>query len=285
MDPKWDILVGIHGIKNNAFLKDLAHKVRRGQKGRILDGNGSAGDIAFGYASRFVDPQAAAAYNHRGPKPKRDVIINEDEATWVWNVFTWYAGGKSIGWIARELTRLKVSKGAKGTVEKWHHHVVRRMLANTKYIGQWTWGRTQTRRASSGKKKQVAVPENEVLVRERPNLRIINDALWAKVQARLKKAHESYGYRAGQKPHGMQKQHYTVLYPKSLLGGLLFCNTCGARLVQQTGGSDIYHGCPNHRNGTCLQTTRVPKILAEREILGMLQTRLVANADWVATAK
>ena len=46
------------------------------------------------------------------------------------------------------------------------------------------------------------------------------------------------------------KAHYTETYPKSILGGLLFCGNCGARLGFQSGSGDIYlHASALRRSG------------------------------------
>ena len=66
----------------------------------------------------------------------------EDVAKWVRQVFDWFVAGKSIGWIARELTKLGVPKGHRASKPGWHPQQVHRMLTNPKYVGKWVWGRT-----------------------------------------------------------------------------------------------------------------------------------------------
>lgn len=104
----------------------------------------------------------------------------EEEAVWVQRVFDWFAAGRVIGWIARELTRLDApkGKGRRASTRGWHPQQVHRMLTNEKYVGRWAWGETATRRNSGGKTKQVPVPADRVVIRDRPHLRIIEQAVW-----------------------------------------------------------------------------------------------------------
>ena len=111
-----------------------------------------------------------------------------------------------------------------------------RLLSNPKYIGEWPWGTTRTIRSSEGKTKQIPVPPEQQIIRQRPELRIVDQGTWEKAQRRLTELENIYGQKPGHKPRGA-KPHHTEIYPKSLLGGLLFCQTCGSRLWIQCGGN------------------------------------------------
>ncbi len=275
----WELRVKVMELHNSTTIRELGRRVRRGQLGRVLD-DGSAGDYPFGYESYYVDPNWFET-SRRGPKPKKGVRIQEAKAHWVRQVFSWFANdGKSIGGIARELTRLGVAKGSKATTEGWHHQQVHRMLENQKYIGLWHWGATKTLRGSQGKTKQVRVPEDQRVVRERPALRIIDQATWEKSQRRLSELKRVFGQRPGQKPRG-PKVHHSRLYPQSLLGGLLLCHSCGARLWFQGGGGEARFNCPNHRKGSCAMASLVSASKAEEAILGLVSEMLSAWPDWL----
>ena len=59
------------------------------------------------------------------------------------------------------------------------------MLANEKYTGKLIWGKkTFERRPGSRQQVQRTVPRDEWRVQERPELRIVTDDLWSRVQAR-----------------------------------------------------------------------------------------------------
>jgi hypothetical protein len=233
----WELRVKVMELHNSTTIRELGRRVRRGQLGRILD-DGSAGDFPFGYESYYIDPNWAEA-SRRGPKPKKGVRIFEPEARWVRQVFLWFVEeGKSIGWIARQLTRLGVEEGHNATKPGWHHQQVHRMLCNPKYVGKWPWGTTRIIRSSEGKTKQVAVAAEQRIVRERPELRIIDQSVWERAQRRLLELTERFGLKPGQKPRG-PRPHHTEVYPKSLLGG-----ACIARVVDRGSGCKVVVTAP-----------------------------------------
>ena len=278
----WELRVKVMELHNSTTIRALGRRVRRGQLGRVLD-DGSAGDYPFGYKSYCIDPNWAET-SRRGPKPKRGVRIFEAEARWVRQVFSWFADeAKAIGWIARELTRLQVDKRHKATTLGWHHQQVRRMLSRPKYIGEWPWGATRTRCSSEGKTKQVSVPPEQKIIRQRPELRIVDQGAVGDGDTPIRELENIHGQKSGHKPGG-RKPHYTETYPQSLLGGLLFCKTCGSRLWIQCIGDGHYLGCPNHRKGTCAMVSRVLVPKAEEVILGFVSELLSAWPGWLQAA-
>jgi DNA invertase Pin-like site-specific DNA recombinase len=277
----WELKVKILEVHNAFTIRELGRRVHRGQEGRVVE-DGSAGDQPYGYESFLLDPQVVAT-GTRGPKPKKGLRICEDEAAWVRHVFTWFVDGMAIAAIARELTRRKVPKGNRASTTEWHHAQVRRMLCNQKYIGSWSWGTTKVVRNSHGKKKQVAVPREEQVVRDRQNLRIVDQETWDAAQRRLRELHEAFGAKEGQKRRG-PRTHHTALYPTSLLGGLVKCRACGSRMHIQGTGARAYMLCPAHRKGTCGMAghVRIPK--AEDALLQFVADLLTGWPSWLEEA-
>jgi DNA invertase Pin-like site-specific DNA recombinase len=279
--PGWELKVQVLQLHHGQTVRDLQHRVRRGQLGRVLE-DGSAGDFPFGYESYYIDPNWTEQVARRGPKPKKGIRTCEDEARWVRQIFDWFVAGKSIGWIARELTRRKVPKGHRASTPGWHQQQVRRMLANAKYIGSWVWGVTTTQRDSRGRKKQVNVPQGQVVPRERPDLRIIEQRVWDLAQARLVELDERFGLKNGQKRRGA-KPNPADLYPRSPLGGILVCGTCGAKLWQHRSTSRRYYACPSSKKGLCGMTAHVPAARAEEALTKFLLDLLRDWPEWLRT--
>ncbi|MBL8794790.1 MAG: hypothetical protein JNM56_12855, partial [Planctomycetia bacterium] len=67
------------GLHNSHTIRELGHRVRRGQEGRVRV-DGSAGDFPHGYESHYLDANSQAQRAARGPKPKKGVRICEAEA-------------------------------------------------------------------------------------------------------------------------------------------------------------------------------------------------------------
>jgi DNA invertase Pin-like site-specific DNA recombinase len=279
--PAWELKVQVLQLHHGQTVRDLQHRVHRGQRGRV-EADGSAGDFPFGYESYYLDPAWAEQLARRGPKPKKGIRICEDEARWVRQVFAWFVAGRSIGWIARELTRLKVSKGRRASRPGWHPQQVHRMLANAKYVGRWVWGRTAVVRDSQGRKKQTAVPPGQEVTRDRFDLRIVEPAVWDRAAVRLAELGATFGYKDGQKRRGPRPNPADV-YPRSPLGGVLVCGACGARLWQHHSNARRYYACPAAKKGLCDVTAQVPAGRAEGALTAFLLDVLRGWPEWMQT--
>ncbi len=283
--PGWELPTSFGEAKNAVMVTGLGPRVHGAQEGRILkddasrDYYGSVGDQCFGLTSLQDDP--AWVYSKNDPKPRKHVVVYEPEAKWVREVFRWFVVlCWSILQITRELNRLGVPKGHRSSKPGWHHTQVRRLLGNSKYVGTWTWGRRRNIRNSKGKVKQEQAPEEDVVTVERPGLRIVDNKTWALAQKKLAKLAKVYGKKNGQKPRGA-KVHSTDPYPSGLLNRLLVCGHCGARLIYQTGGTDVYFGCPAHRKGPCPQATRAPRERTEKALLDFLAGEFRSVPGWM----
>lgn len=270
-DANSDLSIHVKGMMNANTIRQIGHQVRRGQRGRVED-DGSAGDFPYGYRSYLIDP--AAVWNGRGPKPKKGIQIHPEEAEVVRWVFKRYGDDfASVAQITRELNARAVPKGVRCTKHGWHHEIVGRMLDNEKYEGLWKWGKTTTRRDSKGRTKQTPVSPGDVVVRNRPALRIIDDALWKRVRAR--RLAQKVAYASPLRPHPRQE------YPKRLLSGLLKCGLCGGSMTIGRAGSRISYGCVNHGQGRgCTALNRVPAEHAESEVLQALSGALRSSTEW-----
>jgi hypothetical protein len=154
------------------------------------------------------------------------------------------------------------------------------MLANPKYIGHWVWGATTTKRDSQGRKKQDATPPDQHQVRQRPDLRIIDQAIWDRTQQRLAELKEKFTIKEGQRPRG-PKVHPSTVYPQTLLGGLLVCGSCGGKLWYRGSGNRRYYACSNRHVGRCDMITQVPADRAEEGLVGFLTELLRGCPDWL----
>ncbi len=254
--PGWELQVQVLQLHHGQTVRDLRHRVRRGQRGRV-EADGSAGDFPYGYESYYLDGDWAAQLARRGPKPKKGVRVCAAEAEVVRRVFDRFVAGTSINGIARELTRLKVPKGRRASKPGWHPQRVHRMLTNAKYVGAWAWGRTATVRDSQGRKKQTAVAADEVVVRARPELRIVEQAVWDRARARLAELDARHGHTEGQKRRGPRGGAVVTGSP---LGGLRSCAACSSR---------------------CAVTAQVPADRAEKALADLVLGVLRDWPEWV----
>lgn len=280
--PGWELRVKVMELHNSTTIRELGRRVRRGQRGRLL-ARLTAGDYPYGYESFVVHPEKVVV-NGRGPKPEKDVRINESEAQWVRKIFTWFVAGRSLTKIATELTKQGVPRGRRCRSKPWKHQQVRTILSNAKFVGDWVWGKTTTLRNSKGKTKQNPVPPEEWVRVTREDLRIIDQQTWDQAQRRLAELLAVYGQKEGQAPRG-PRIHHSAAYPSDLLQGLLYC-TCGARMHQKQSNKRQYYLCPRTGDapGMCSMKTTVPRNKAKEAVLKPIVTLLTEQPKWIETA-
>lgn len=291
----------LKGIMNNITNKMNGRRIRRGLVGRVLDEDASYGAHPYGYTSVFADPGEAAKYSGIGPKPKKNLEINPEEAAVVLEVFQRYGEQEqSASEIARELNSREVPlgnrsnrKNSDGTTYHtgWTKSRVVTMLRQVKYIGDWRWGEFTHEKDLDGKRITREVENKADIVRvDRPKLRIVPQDLWDKVQARLDLMRDKHGVKEGQRKRGYRRSHCSEDYPFRISRGLLFCGSCGSGL-QLTGGKNgpgPYYKCPVASCGgkskgiaPCAQHGTVHAARAEQALLDFLRKQLVATPQWL----
>jgi len=102
-----EMLSGIKGVMNQAFISDLKDKISRGMIGKALNGY-HLGGRTFGYK---LVPELHPTKTDPYGNPARvgtKLAINEDQAVWVRWIFEKYAEGLSPHKIITELNRQQV---------------------------------------------------------------------------------------------------------------------------------------------------------------------------------
>lgn len=277
----WQLKCRVLGLHNATTIDESSRRIRRGLKGRVLR-NLSIGDYPYGYRSECVDPDRAAHFAGRGPRPERRVIIYEPEAYWVREIFRLFSYERwSHNRIARHLTQQRAPVGNRG--KSWSHERVRKMLSNPKYAGTaWRWGATRTIRDSHGRKKALPTDEQEITVQRREELRIVDLKTWDLTQNRLAELQDIFGPKPGQKSRG-PRVHHTHAYPSCVLDGVCFCGECGLKMVWDRTGDKLFRKCSD-RSGVCKSRPRLPTEEASAKLLQLLSDMLYGMPEWLAEA-
>ncbi|HEX9402585.1 MAG TPA: recombinase family protein [Anaeromyxobacter sp.] len=209
---------GALALVNDAFLQLVKTETHRGLEGRALAGFWTGGRV-FGYRTE-IEP------NPPDPEHPRKVLrVEPPEAAIVRRVFEQYAHGASTKPIAEQLNTEGIRAPYDGDYTKaagrgWGHTTIRAMLRNERYVGRFVWNRRKwVRSARTGNRVHRLRPPEEHVEHRLPELAIVSDELWARVQARV-----SANRKAGGRPAGASKHPL-------LLSGLLRCGTCGASMV------------------------------------------------------
>ncbi|HMN83753.1 MAG TPA: recombinase family protein [Burkholderiaceae bacterium] len=244
---------GMRGVMNEVYLDDLRHKTHRGLTGQVARGF-HAGGLSYGYRSAVVDG------GHR-------LEVDPQAAGWVRWIFRQYADGRSPQWIAHELNRLGVPAPRSGTwaVSAIYGSAVKGvgLLHNELYIGRYVWNRTQwLKDPDSGKRVRFDRPREEWQVTERPELRIVDDALWQAARARQSRPRTAGGTGPGRPP-------------RTLFGGLLRCGLCGGAMVA-TDRRRYSCAAAKDRGRTVCTGVAVPRTELDDRVLSVLRDELLS---------
>ncbi len=224
--------IGLKGTMNALFLKDLAKKTHRGQKGRALAGK-SAGGKAYGY-------KVVQKFDEAGDPVRGDRSIDPAEAKIVKRIFQEYAAGRSPKKIAEALNKDRIpSPSGRGWGASTLHGNRERgtgILNNELYIGRQVWNRLQyVKDPDTGKRTSRLNPPEDWVITEVPGLRIIPQDLWDAAKIR----------QSSLKVKGTKANSWDRRRPRTLFSGLIKCAACGGGYAKI---SKDHFGCSTARN-------------------------------------
>ncbi len=236
------------------FLKDLAQKTHRGLRRRVEAGRSGGGNV-YGYD----------VVKNEDDKGQR--VINDMQAAVIKRIFKDYLPGTSPTKIAFELNNEGIEAPS---ARHWGPSTIygdrergTGILNNELYIGRMVWNRLRyAKNPETGKRVSRLNPESEWVIKDLPDLRIIDQATWDAVkqkQGAINKKAKSGFWKARR--------------PKALFSYLIKCGECGGG-CSSINATQI--GCSSARNkGTCSNKLSISRTYLEEDILGALQSQLM----------
>ncbi len=252
---------------NDVFLDDLREKTIRGLTGQALKGYVCGGRV-YGYKNVPIFDASKTDPHGRPLITAVTREIDPEQAKWVKQIFEWYAEGNSPRWIVKKLNEMSIPS-PRG--KNWSYNSVYAnkekgsgILSNQLYVGEMIWNRTQwIKDPDTGVKKRFERPESEWIVKDMPELRIIDQNLWDAVKARQAKTTQASA-KIRERLHANAR---TGAGPKYLFSGLLQCGECGGNFIIINAKS---YGCANRRNKgeyICSNKVTVPRSIVEDRLL------------------
>lgn len=244
----------INGLVNEWYLEDLSENVRG-----VLDARRKNG-LHIG---------AFALYGYRkDPRRKGGLLVDEEAAAVVRQVFTLFAGGMGKTAIARLLNErgvpnpsaykrlhgLRYRQGAGSQGEWWKYATIAAMLKNEMYLGNMVQGRYGS--ASYKTKRNLPRPKAQWYVVEGTHEAIIDRPLWERVQAML--AQKSRPFAGGK---------------MGLFAKKARCALCGYTLRSTVSKGRRYLQCPNRRVSS---SACAGAFISEERLAGMVCAQLQA---------
>jgi site-specific DNA recombinase len=250
-----ELHVAFRGAMNSLFLRDLAAKVRRGQRGRVEAGS-NPGGICYGYrpAPRVGDDGAIILGGR---------AIDEAEAAIVRRIFARFLAGASPRTIAGELNEegIPAPRGGSwraGTI-RGHGPRATGILRNPIYAGRVAWNRQRfVRNPETGKRIARPTAQADRVFAEVPALAIVSAEDFAAVAARFAEDANTNGLRGRPRP---ARRRY-------LLAGLVECGVCGEPFVAHARGTMRCRRYVNSRACSNTKTVRVEE-LTRRALAGL----------------
>jgi len=192
--------------------------------------------------------------------------------------FTEFAEGVGINTIVKALNREQV-RGRRKVARGWTPSTISRILKNEKYIGRWTWNRTETRRdPRTGRKRRHPKAPSEWHLTENEDLRIVFQETWERVVARWKEIDRAWPIAKSRRTSPEGQRSYVETHPPHLLAGMLRCATCGNNVAQVSGKGGGYYGCLTAARHACSNRLLVRRRIAEGKLIAAVRDRL-ADAD------
>nr|WP_271608844.1 recombinase family protein [Bradyrhizobium sp. CCBAU 21359] len=249
------VLVGLRGLVGQLYREDNAHKVRRGQAGRVKQGL-AGGGLTYGYA---------AVTGRSGER-----VVVETEAQVIRRIFQEYVDGRTPREIAHDLNKERVSpprgRAWNASTINGNHERGAGILLNELYMGRLIWNKVRmVKDPDSGKRLSRPNPRSDWQVAEVPHLAIVSPELFTAAQQR--KGERSHGHPTHQRR------------PRRMLSGLLRCGSCGSGMG--TNGRDksgrVRIRCSAAtESGTCPDAKTFYLDTVESAVLNGLQAELRA---------
>ena len=256
-------------VFNDMYAKDISKKVRTALTTKKNTGKFIGAVAPFGY--------------QKDPKDKNHLMIDEEAAAYVRQIYKEFLAGESLIGIAHNLTMRKVptpsqyknltatQKSCKGV---WNDTIIKRILTNPTYIGNLR--QNTTRKINYKINKKVNLSKEEWVIVENTHEPIVSQEEFEAVSQLLLKRSYQKRKRPG-KPH--------------LLSGLVFCKDCGGGMsFVKESESRTYLTCSRWRKnaklGLCtshsIRESHVEEIVKEKlkELASAINTsEILTEAD------
>ena len=226
------LIVPLKNMINEAYAADISKKVRAQQNQAMRDGEFVGARPPYGYRK---DPDNC----HR-------LLVNEDTAPIVRQIFQWTVDGVPLNVIVKQLNEqgvmtpgyylasigLITSKKLMGS-GKWQTWTVGKILADEVYTGDMVQGK----HTNVGHKQVVTKPVDWIVVRN-THEPLVSREVFAKAQAVREQMASKY------------TRTMKVPYSENILRGRVFCAHCGKNLHRQRSHGRYFYRCiSNDRMG------------------------------------
>lgn len=244
------IILPFKNMVNEAYAADISRKVRSQTRQSMKSGNYIGARPPYGY--------------RKDPENCHKLIVNEETAPAVRDIFQWAADGVSLNRIATQLNEQGIITPGFYLVKcglikpgrlmgsgNWQTWTITKILADEVYVGDMVQGKTKT----IGHKQVPTEPEEWIIVRD-THEPLISRELFEKVQELRRRA------------AAKSKDQVNIPYTENVLRGRIFCGHCGKNLHRKRSHGEYFFHCisngriaKNYCPGVCLKETDLFNII------------------------
>lgn len=194
-------------------------------------------NIQWGFKSRFEQGVTLNNYKYFYGYDVIDgeLVINEQQAEVVRNIFDWYLQGMSLGQIKHKLEEAGI-KTASGS-DTWYKSVIQEMLCNEKYMGDSMLQKYFTEDYLSGKKSKNVDQKARYYVHD-SHEGIISKEKFLEVVCEMNRRKNITIDSDGTIVKKSKKYN-----PNNVLGNILECEECGATFRRRTERGKVVYRC------------------------------------------
>ena len=219
------MIVPLKNMINEAYAADISRRVAAQQRQAMRDGEFVGSRPPYGY--------------RKDPDNCHHLLVNEDTAPTVRQIFQWAAEGVALNDMAKRLNEAKVPTpghylASVGLITnqrlmgsgKWQTWTVGKILEAEVYTGDMVQGKSRT----VGRKQVSTAPMDWIVVRDTHEA-LVSREMFELVQAVRQNAAVKYTVT--------EKKPYT----ENILQGRVFCGCCGKNLHRQKSHGRYFYRC------------------------------------------
>ena len=230
------LIISLKNLINDVYAKDISQKIISALRTKQENGDYIGGSPLYGYKKSQAD--------------YCKLVIDDEVAHIVRDIFAWKADGMGDTLIARKLNELGVPSPMKRRVEKgdvkstgrtklfiWRDKTIQMITTNPMYIGHMTQGKQKQALCDNTPAKLQ--PKSEWIIVENTHEAIVDKATFDKAQEMRARNTKDFYRNYDKSKHIRTEKH--------LFKGILVCASCGSKLVRQkiSHNSDTYRFiCP-----------------------------------------
>ena len=266
----WEYAAVFTSLKNKAFCKDTARRIRRTLRNRFANG-----EIVMCLQYGYIKPHPGASDEEVQKDPEAVAIYEK----WI----SMLEDGATYAEVARWLESENIQTGPYCTSKKWTVAMVKRLTYNPILKGERHRNKKKVRRMQNGRPKCVDAPPEELLIRQVPHLAFVEPERWDRLIRQLDERNKKYQRSAERKndPRADIPKRETR-WP----GQHLRCGVCGRLYVHGGHGKKERMMCNGAREYSCWNSMTVDAAEVANAVAGDIRelVRSLPSFDeaWVA---